>query len=284
MEAARPALTQRRHALSYAPPEEPIVLEADPTRLVQIVGNLLSNAGRYTPPGGRISVSARREGDEAVIVVRDNGIGIRAEALPHIFDLFSQAERTTDDRQGGLGLGLALVHRLVELHGGRVEAESPGPGKGSTFTVRLPAPPSLSGAHEAPASYLAARPAPDRTGTRILVVDDNPDVAQSLAVLLDVLGHRVETVNDGRSVLAAIERFRPDVVFLDIGLPDMDGYEVAARIRSTYPDRPLRVVALTGYGQEEVRRRIQSSGFDAHLLKPASVETLETLLASFRLQ
>ncbi|BAU48307.1 hypothetical protein SVA_1753 [Sulfurifustis variabilis] len=281
VEAARPTMTQRRHALVYAPPSEPIVLEADPTRLVQIVGNLLGNAGRYTPPGGRIDVAARREGSEAVITVRDNGIGIAAEALPHIFDLFSQAGRSTDDRQGGLGLGLALVHRLVELHGGSVSAASAGTGKGSTFTVRLPV---LPEAREAPAGYPAQQPVRDRRGMRILVVDDNPDVAQSLAVLLDVLGHRVEAVNDGGSVLPAIERCNPDVVFLDIGLPDMDGYEVARRIRAAYPTRALRVVALTGYGQEEVRRRVQSAGFDAHLLKPASVESLETLLASFRLQ
>lgn len=281
VESARPALSQRRHALVYTPPAEPIVLEADPTRLVQIVGNLLSNAGRYTTPGGHIAVTARREGNEAIITVRDNGIGISADALPHIFDLFSQAGRTTDDRQGGLGLGLALVHRLVELHRGKVSASSPGSGKGSTFTVRLPA---LSEAREAPASYPALRSAPDHRGMRILVVDDNPDVAQSLAVLLDVLGHRVEAVNDGSSVLPMIERLNPDVVFLDIGLPDIDGYEVARQIRTVYPGRALRIVALTGYGQEEVRRRIQTAGFDAHLLKPASVETLETLLASFRLQ
>ncbi len=271
VEESHPLIEARWHELTIDLPSDPVWVEADPVRLTQIVSNLLNNAAKYTPEGGRIWLIVQRAGGEAVISVRDTGIGIAPELLPRIFDLFTRAERTSQGT-GGLGLGLTLARRLVEMHGGRIGAESAGPGRGSIFTVRLP----LS--KPAPA-VPQARPRTDAVSQRILVVEDNPDVAESLAMLLRALGHVVEVVPDGASALAAVRCCHPDVVFLDIGLPDMDGYEVARRLRAEYGPA-LHLVALTGYGQEADRRRAHETGFDRHLLKPATVEALERALAT----
>lgn len=275
VETARPLFEGRRHRISYTPPPVRLQTHADPTRLAQIVCNLLSNAARYTPPGGNISLAARAENQEVVITVRDDGIGIPAEALPHIFDLFSQV-RTADHVQGGLGLGLSLVHRLVELHGGRVTVHSDGRGHGSEFNVYLP---MSQEPGMAPAQNVQ-HPVEAGPRVRILVVDDNKDVAQSFAVLLGIMGHTVQTVGDGAAALEAAASFRPDLAFIDIGLPDIDGYELGRRLRADYPTGTLRLIALTGYGHDEVRARAQASGFDAHVVKPGDVETLEALLAT----
>lgn len=278
IEAARPLTMARKQVVTYSPPIEPVHVRADPTRLVQIVGNLLGNAARYTPSGGHIALTARREGDEAVITVTDDGIGIAPEALPHVFEPFYQGERPPDYAQVGLGLGLALVHRLVTLHEGAVEARSGGSGKGSEFIVRLP----VLDQEPAPMAEIpVAQPEPG-TGWRILVVDDDPDVAQSFSLLLRLMGHQVRAVNTGAAALETAPSFQPQVAFIDIGLPDMDGYDLARSLRAQSRRPGLRLIALTGYAQEQVRQRAAAAGFDAHLLKPVTADTVEQLLASFR--
>lgn len=279
VETVHPLIQARNHALSVDLPQQPVWLKADPARLVQVVDNLLNNAAKYTPEGGRIRLTARCEGtDEVIIEVSDNGVGIPAALQPHIFELFYQANRTLDRSQGGLGLGLYLVHTLVKMHGGRIEATSDGPGRGSTFIVHLPLM-----AH-AP-STAPARCAPDSSDIprrRVLVVDDNPDVANSFAMLLDALGHEVHVTHDGPSALAAVRQIHPEVVFLDIGLPGMDGYEVARRLRAEYPPHAMLLVAVTGYGQLDDCRHAAEAGFDHHLLKPVDVGILEALLTVWK--
>ncbi|MCY0987689.1 ATP-binding protein [Nannocystis sp. ILAH1] len=278
VEMARPALEERRHALALALPQPPLQVQGDPVRLTQVVFNLLGNAAKYTEPGGHIWLTVAREGDEAVVRVRDDGIGMPPELVPRVFDLFAQGERALDRAQGGLGLGLTLVHRLVEMHHGSVSASSPGPGQGSEFAIRLPVLAHQSATVPAPPP---AAPGPDGYAARILVVDDNPDVAMALQMLLEAHGTAVRVAHDGADALLAARDFQPEVVLLDIGLPDMDGYEVARRLRrEPGMDRAL-VIAVTGYGQDDARRRSQEAGFDWHLVKPVTMEDLEAALRRF---
>ena len=276
VETTRPVIEARRHELTLTSPAAPLQVEADPTRLVQVVANLLQNAAKYTEPEGHIWLTVRREGDEAVICVRDTGIGIPSEFLPHLFTPFSQASRSLARSQGGLGVGLGLVRGLVEMHGGRVLAFSAGSGQGSEFVIRLPALDAVQRPKEtAQASRVDTNDLPARC---VLVVDDNPQVAESLARLLAIMGHQVHTAHDGAAALEAVRTFHPEVIFLDIGLPGMNGYEVAQHLRRQY-HRNMRLVAITGYGQEEDKRRSHQAGFDHHLVKPIAKEALQEVLA-----
>jgi PAS domain S-box-containing protein len=274
IEAVRPLIDRHQHALSVSLPAGPIWLNADATRLEQVIVNLLNNAAKYTDQGGRIELLARCEDGEAVLHVKDTGIGIDAALLPRIFDSFTQAESSLDRSHGGLGIGLSVVQRLVSMHGGTVTAKSV-VGEGSEFVVRLPlAPP--------PGSKVQV---PMRSGSeplrplRILVVDDNVDAAQSMAMLLEVSGHLVRTAHDGVAAVKAVGEYRPHVVFLDIGLPELDGYEVAQRIRRNFPYGSIVLVALTGYGQAVDRERTCATGFDHHLVKPVDYDRVEQVLS-----
>jgi PAS domain S-box-containing protein len=262
--------------LIVALPEAPIRFEGDEVRLAQSIGNILSNAVKYTDRGGRIFLSGERDQDRIVIRVRDTGIGIPPDVLPRVFDLFVQADRSLTRSQGGLGIGLTLVKRLVEMHGGRVQAASDGLGRGCEFTVTLPLEsPSEKGAPE------DRRATPGSTATRrVLVVEDDPDSAQSLAMLLQIWGHSVEIASDGHKALDAARMFEPEIVLLDIGIPGLDGYEVAERLRAEH-GATLKVVALTGYGREDDRKRSREAGFDRHLTKPLEPPRLREMLESF---
>jgi signal transduction histidine kinase/CheY-like chemotaxis protein len=272
LDASRSHLEQRQHSLSVSLPEDPIVLDADPTRLEQVITNLVNNAAKYTPAQGHISVTARRHDGEAVLTIRDDGIGIAPDLLPHVFDLFTQADQSLVRSAGGLGIGLTIVRNLVELHGGTVTAESEGPGRGSEFVVRLP----LGRPSEAPAR---ADPtdAPATGPLRILVIEDNADTADALRAFLEMDGHHVNVATDGPRGLEVARAVRPDVALIDIGLPGVDGYEVARRIRTL--GHSFALVALTGYGQPEDRRRAAEAGFDGYVVKPVSPEVLRQVLA-----
>jgi PAS domain S-box-containing protein len=276
VETTRPLIAARRHALTVEVAKDMPELFADPTRIEQVVANLLNNAAKYTDEGGHITLRAACEGSEAVIRVRDGGVGIPADVLPHVFELFAQAERTLDRAQGGLGIGLTLVKSLVEQHGGRVEAFSAGPGRGSEFVVRLP----LSTGPAAADAPAAARPSAASTLHRILVVDDNADAADTLAMLLRLRGYDVRVARDGPAALDAADEFHPDLVLLDIGLPGMEGYAVARALRSGESSARPRLVALTGYGRDEDRRRSAEAGFDDHLVKPVAPDALLEVLAA----
>ncbi len=277
LEGARPLIDARRHTLEVNLPEVPVPVEADPVRLAQVLWNLLNNAAKYTPDGGRITLTVER-GDEAVVRIRDTGTGIAPEMLPKVFDLFTQVERTLDRAQGGLGLGLTLVRRLTEMHGGTVAATSEGLGQGCEFVVRLPVLPDEAPAAEPvrPSAERRVAPAP---GRRILVVDDNRDSAESLAMFLRLFGNDVRTVHGGRLALVVAETYRPDVVLLDIGLPGLDGLEVCRRLRTRGGEIQPLIVAMTGYGQEEGRRHSEEAGFDHHMVKPVDLEALQELLS-----
>ena len=280
IEAARPPCDELEQALSLEMPTEPLYVDGDPARLVQILGNLLSNACKFTARGGRIRLVVEREDDHAVLHVIDNGIGIALDHQARIFELFTQVDASLERSQGGLGIGLTLVKSLVEMHDGRIEVRSDGVGHGSTFTVRLPlveAPAAAGG--EAPSESVAP---PAFGARRILVVDDNADSAESLAMLLRLSGHDVKTVFDGGAAVETAEAFAPDVVLLDIGLPVLNGYEAAERIRRGPRGSVLVLVALTGWGQEDDRRRSKEAGFDAHLVKPVDPAELLRLLAVTR--
>jgi PAS domain S-box-containing protein len=277
VETARPAAESRRETLEVDVADDVGVVEGDSARLIQVVGNLLDNAIKYSEEGGRVRLTARAEAPDVVIVVRDEGVGIDAELLPHVFDLFTQADRSLERRQGGLGIGLTLVRRLVEMHGGRVEVASEGAGRGSEFTIRLP---RLAVAAPAPAPVPAAREAPSGPARRVLVVDDQPDSTDSLALLLRLHGHEVYTAADGPGAVDEFLRSKPEVVFLDLGLPGMSGYDVARRLRATPEGRDVRLVAVTGYGTEADRARTRAAGFDLHLAKPVDPHAVEALLAS----
>jgi two-component system, sensor histidine kinase len=272
IETSRPVLDNMRHELKAHFDPEPMCVGGDPVRLTQVFANLLNNAAKYTNHGGRITVTTRHEGAEAVVSVQDDGIGISPAALPQVFDMFMQVDRSTRRSQGGLGIGLTLVKSLVGMHGGTVEAKSDGPGLGSEFIVRLPVI-AQPVAHAAPAHTL--KPLPAR---RILIVDDSRDGGESLAMLLRVLGAEVALAHSGRKALECVEDFKPDVVLLDIGMPGMDGYEVARRIRANPASRHISLIALTGWGQDEDRKRSVAAGFNHHLVKPADLEQLRQLL------
>lgn len=270
----RPLVEGRRQELVVSLPEEPIWLDADPVRLIQIFGNLLNNASKFSETKGRIELSAHRHGNEIFVQVRDYGVGIDRQALEQMFEPFFQASTAIDRSPGGLGVGLTLVKRLVEMHGGAVSVRSEGPGRGSAFLVRLPIAATPS---PATPQIHPPEPAPPRE-RRVLVVDDSLGAAKMLRRLIAHLGpHRVEMVHDGGIALEAAHRFRPDVIFLDIGLPSLDGYEVARRLRET-GYRSL-LVAVTGYGQEEDRRKSKEAGFDEHVVKPIGLHTLRAMLA-----
>jgi signal transduction histidine kinase len=277
VEACRYTIDTFGHELAVKVPAEPIYLDADPTRLEQVLVNLLSNAAKYTERGGRIALRAERTGDQAVIRVKDTGIGIPAEAQPRIFELYMQVADPLMGLQSGLGIGLMLVRRLVELHGGKVEVFSEGLGKGSEFIVRLPAVPEPVVKASGPRPQLKSTAAMPR---RILVVDDNLDAAETLGLLLQVQGHEVRTAHDGAAALAVLaESYLPNVVLLDISLPGMDGYEVARRLRQNPALDTVLLVALTGYGNEEVRSQAQQAGFDHYMVKPLDLDALHALLA-----
>jgi signal transduction histidine kinase/ActR/RegA family two-component response regulator len=270
VEQASPLLEERRHALALEV-SEGLLLEGDEYRLAQVIANLLTNAARYTDPGGRILVRAVSERGEAKLSVTDNGIGISPALLPRIFDLFVQGERALDRAPGGLGIGLTIVRSLVDLHGGRVAVESTGRGRGSTFTVWLPlATGAPDGRVPAPARSHPLPPAP--TGVRVLVVDDNEDAAALLAEVLRARGHEVQVAFDGPAALAAVEQDPPRIALLDLGLPVMDGFELARRLRDRLGPAAPSMVAVTGYGQDPDRRASAQAGFEAHLVKPVDLE------------
>jgi PAS domain S-box-containing protein len=275
VETVQELIESRKHNLSVAIPEEAIWLDADPTRLQQVFGNLLHNAAKYTEPGGHIWLTAQREGSDVIIRVRDTGIGILPEMLPRIFTSFVQADRSLDRAQGGLGIGLTVAKTLVEMHGGKIEVHSPGVGQGTEFVVRLPVVSEVL-----PLKPEAVRKEAESKKARslqLLVVDDNQDTVQSLAMLLRGYGHEVESENSGPSALQASLAAEWDVIILDIGLPSVDGYEVARRIRAQ-SEKPV-LIAMTGYGQPEDRRKSREAGFDYHLTKPVDPARLQELLA-----
>ena len=275
VEATRPLIDARGHRLSVELPRGPLRVRGDATRLTQVLVNLLTNAAKYTPEGGQIRLAAGREGDGAVVRVRDNGVGIPPEMLPKVFDLFIQVEQSLERSQGGLGIGLTLVQRLVELHGGSVAASSEGVGKGSEFAVRLPL---LADEAAGDAGGAKGEPVPP-AARRILVVEDNKDSAESLAMLLRLQGHEVATAHDGTKGLEEAARSLPGVVLLDIGLPGLSGYDVARRLRATSGLEKALLIALTGYGGEADRQRSHEAGFNAHLVKPVDPDELNELLA-----
>ncbi|HUR53848.1 MAG TPA: ATP-binding protein, partial [Gemmataceae bacterium] len=265
------------HELAVAVPPEPIHLNGDLTRLVQVFGNILVNAAKYTDRGGRIWLTAWREGSDAVVSVKDNGIGIPPDHLPRLFEMFSQVDTALERTQGGLGIGLALVKGLVEMHDGSVSARSDGPGTGSEFVVRLPL--LIGSSHDRPP---AASTPPPAAGPRfrVLVADDNVDAAESLAMLLEVMGHEAATAHDGQTAVELAEKVRPDVILLDIGMPKLNGYEAARQIRRQKWAGGVLLVALTGWGQDEDKRLAEEAGFDRHFTKPVSPAALADLLAS----
>jgi PAS domain S-box-containing protein len=275
VEGCHPLMEKWQHHLTVTLPDEPVFVEGDPARLTQVLMNLLNNAAKYTEPGGRISLTVTREGTEAVLRVKDNGIGIPPHMLERVFEMFTQVDRSLERRQGGLGLGLTLVRRLVEMHGGRVEARSPGSGQGSEFLVHLPTvgPAVEQGSGLSPEGEPAGEPL-----CRVLIVDDNPDALETLAVLLRLLGYEVHTAHDGLEAVGAVSVLRPDVVLMDIGLPKLNGHEAARRIRQQPGGNDVVLIALTGWGQEEDRRRSREAGFDHHLVKPAEIDELQRLL------
>jgi signal transduction histidine kinase len=278
IETARPLLDAKHHTLSLDLPKHPLQLDADAVRLSQAFSNLLINAAKYTNPGGNIHLLAAQDQGTAVITVRDNGIGISPEMMPQLFKLFSQPHAVAGNTEGGLGVGLALVRGLVTLHGGSVEARSEGIGRGSEFVVRLPL--GLPVARQ-PDEDTDGRPGLG-PGLKILVVDDNRDAADTCAMVLELSGHRVLTAYSARAALALGETFHPDVLVLDIGLPDLDGYQLAQSVRASSWGHGITLIAVTGWGQEEDRRRAMEAGFDHHLTKPIAAEKLEVLLQSLR--
>lgn len=274
-ETCRPALNAAGHELILAPPSESLVVAGDAMRLTQVFANLLGNAVKYTNPGGRIELGARRENDGCVVSVLDNGIGIPPDQLGAVFEMFTQVDRSNRRSQGGLGIGLTLVRSLVELHGGRVEARTSSSGGGTEFLVHLPL---MREEYASPGSR-TTEPLADFPPRRVLVVDDNADAADSLGSLLHALGATVSVCHSGHAALAALEAFHPEAVLLDIGMPGMDGYEVARRIRADSAYRGIILIALTGWGQEEDQQRSTAAGFSHHMTKPPDLHTLRELLA-----
>jgi signal transduction histidine kinase/ActR/RegA family two-component response regulator len=275
VQSAQSAMDSRQHQFQIDVAADPLLMEADAIRIAQAVGNVLENATKYTKPGGRIALRARREGSQAVISVRDNGIGIEPQMAARIFDMFVQAENGDRRPNGGLGIGLALSRKMIEMHGGSITVSSPGLGQGAEFEIRLPL--SAAQATEAKASAPAGR-GPPATTRRVLIVDDNADAADSLCALLQMSGHEARTVYRGVDALREMTSFHPDVVLLDIGLPDLDGYEIARRARASLGERCPNLVALSGWGREEDRELAFEAGIPVHLTKPVDVTTLERVL------
>jgi len=275
VEASRPALDGKNHHLTVSLPPEPIILEADPLRLAQILSNLLTNAAKYSDPGSHIDVVGIIHGDTLTLTVTDDGIGIAVESIAGIFDMFSQVEGVLGRSDGGLGIGLALVKGLTELHGGTVEVRSAGLGCGSEFTVRLP----LAALH--PVTPLRpADAAPPAAHSRILIADDNRDAAESLSMLLELSGHDVRVAHLGQAALSLAQAFRPDVALIDIGMPDLSGYEVAQALRREHWGEHMQLIALTGWGQEKDRQQALEAGFNLHLTKPVDPGEIEKLIAN----
>jgi len=276
IETARPILDAKQHAFFLDLPEEAVRLEADPVRLAQVFSNLLINAAKYTDPGGQIQLRATQQEGELMVAIRDNGMGISHDMMPRLFMLFSQAQSALGRAEGGLGVGLSLVRGLIELHGGSVKALSEGAGRGSEFIVRIPVgAPLKTPENEATTDV----PVPG-AGLKILVVDDSRDAADSCAMLLELSGHHVQTAYTGQRALELAETFRPHVLLLDIGLPDLNGYQLAKKVRASSWGRGTVLVAVTGWGQEQDRCRAFEAGFDHHLTKPIAAETVELLLQS----
>jgi CheY-like chemotaxis protein len=277
IETCGPQLDAGHHAIKVSLPDGPIFLHADPVRLEQVFSNLISNAAKYTPPGGHIRITGERRDDEVAISVKDDGIGIAPEMLPRLFEIFSQGDRALERSQGGLGVGLSLVRGLLELHGGRVEATSDGMGQGSEFTVHLPL---VSGS---PSESITPRPRPDEGAVavkcRVLIADDARDSADSLAVILAMKGHETHTAYDGEEAITAAARLRPDVVILDIRMPKRNGFEACRWIREQPWGKAMMLLALSGWGTEDDRRRTEEAGFDHHLVKPVAPEVLFALVA-----
>ena len=279
VEASRSAPDADRRALTVTLPPQPVYLRADPVRLAQVFGNLLHNAYKFTGPGGRISLSAEMQGEEVVVTIRDSGVGITADMLPNIFEMFTQGDQSLERSQGGLGIGLTLVRRLVTMHGGSVQASSDGANRGSEFVVRLPAlsKKTKMASPDRPASESNATPA----ARRILVVDDNHDAADALSMLLTLSGNETHLAFDGEEAVQAAETFRPEVILLDLGMPKLNGYDAARRIREQPWGKGMLLVAMTGWGQDEDRRKTASAGFDAHLVKPVELSALIQVLAGY---
>ena len=276
LEVARPMIEARGHRLSVSLPAEPMEVNVDPLRLSQVFSNLLTNAAKYTEPEGRIEVRAVAADGGVTVSIRDSGVGLEPESLARIFEIFSQVNHTLHHAAGGLGIGLALVKGLVELHGGRVSASSAGLGQGSEFSVWLPAPVVKAPPAAAPAAPAAAASVQAR---RILVVDDNVDAAQSLGCLLEIGGHQVHLAHDGEQAVAMAQALQPHVALVDIGLPKLNGYGVAKQVRAEPWGARMMLVALTGWGQDEDKRRAMAAGFDAHLTKPVEPEQVDALVA-----
>ena len=274
VEVARPLIDSAGHKLTIDLPDKPIYLNADRARLAQVFGNLLNNSSKYTRPAGTISLSAKQMDGEVFVTVKDNGAGIPQDKLDSIFDMFMQVDRTSEQSQAGLGIGLTLVKRLTEMHGGSIEAKSAGEGRGSEFVVRLPV---LSNAAVLSKPEPEVQPAPER---RILIVDDNRDSADSLAMLLEITGNKTYMAHDGVEAVEAVEKYRPEVVLLDIGLPRLDGHEVCRRVRQQPWGKNIIFIALTGWGQEDDRRKSEEAGFNGHLVKPVDYDKLLALLGS----
>jgi CheY-like chemotaxis protein len=276
VDTSRPAIEASLQDLEIELPAEPVVLSADRVRLAQVLSNLLNNAARYSQPGGRILLAATSEPGELIIKISDAGIGMDPGKLSQIFDMFVQLDSSEPHAQSGLGVGLTLVRRLIEMHGGTVEAHSEGLGKGSQFILRLPV--ETAKAEEA-AAVVAPRAGND-VRRRILVVDDNIDSAESMVMMLELAGHDVAMAHDGEQAVALAKEFQPEIAFLDLGMPVLNGYEAARSIREQPWGRQMMLVALTGWGQQDDRRRTREAGFDAHIVKPIDFDSLEKLLAN----
>jgi PAS domain S-box-containing protein len=278
LETTAPQAEQRRHSIVAVMPAHPVWLRADPTRLEEVVVNLVGNAVKYTPPGGRIEVLVESDDRHGILRVRDSGVGIAPDVLPHVFEPFTQADQSLERSQGGLGIGLHVVKGLIELHGGSVGARSAGLGQGSEFFVRIPRAP----APQAPRAEAALRLESERGGVRVLVVDDNADSCTMLALFLQQLGYLVQTAHTGSAALELAESWHPAVVLLDIGLPGIDGCEVARRLRAQFPPDEMRLVAVTGYGRDQDIQRTRDAGFDTHLLKPIDPSAIDRLVVAWR--